>query len=76
MKTVDANIPFNTKPNVAIACGTYYTLTLIVDGRIFSFGRNNAYQLGDGTTTSRLAPIVVDLFNGFKDCFSNFWCYL
>ena len=46
---------------VAISCGAAlgHSLALKRDGSVWSWGRNNAGQLGDGTTVSRLAPVAV-----------------
>jgi len=40
----------------AVACGAAHTSLLTEDGRIVSFGANNAGQLGDGTRLSRSSP--------------------
>jgi alpha-tubulin suppressor-like RCC1 family protein len=48
----------------AIACSGNHSLALLADGTVRSWGANNAGQLGDGTTTSRNAPVTVaGLFN-------------
>lgn len=46
---------------VAIACGAGpgHGLALRRDGSLRAWGYNNAGQLGDGTTTARLAPVAV-----------------
>jgi alpha-tubulin suppressor-like RCC1 family protein len=38
---------------VSISCGNGHTMVLMSDGTIYGCGRNNAGQLGDGTTTQR-----------------------
>ena len=51
---------------VAIACGSTqlsHGLALLADGSVRAWGRNGAGQLGDGTTTSRLAPVTVGGLN-------------
>ncbi|HEX7483548.1 MAG TPA: hypothetical protein VF281_00190 [Candidatus Saccharimonadales bacterium] len=43
---------------VALANGDEYTAFILGDdGRVYSMGRNNQGQLGDGTTTNRNAPV-------------------
>jgi len=44
---------------VAIAGGGYHSITLRVDGIVWTFGANWAGQLGDGTTTDKLTPVQV-----------------
>lgn len=44
----------------AIAAGNDHTLALGTDGRVWSWGKNDKGQLGDGSTTSRAAPTVVN----------------
>jgi len=46
---------------VAISCGALlgHSLAVRSDGSVWAWGHNNAGQLGDGTTTSRLAPVPV-----------------
>ncbi|MEI6217342.1 MAG: hypothetical protein WCP86_00430, partial [bacterium] len=46
---------------VAIAAGTLHGLAVDEDGTIYAWGRNNGNQLGDGTTTDRHTPVVVNL---------------
>lgn len=43
----------------AIAVGGYFNLALAGDGTVYSWGRNDAGQLGDGTLISRLTPKFV-----------------
>jgi alpha-tubulin suppressor-like RCC1 family protein len=43
----------------AVAAGEYHTLVLKADQTVWSFGRNNSAQLGDGTTITRNAPTQV-----------------
>jgi YD repeat-containing protein len=44
---------------VAIAAGAYHSLALKADGTVWSWGDNEQGELGDGTTTSRAAPVQV-----------------
>lgn len=46
----------------ALANGDEYTMFILGDnGRVYSMGRNNNGQLGDGTTTDRSTPVEVKL---------------
>ena len=44
---------------VAVAAGYYHSVALTSDGTLWAWGRNIFGQLGDGTTTQRLAPVQV-----------------
>ena len=47
---------------VALSNGDEYTMFVLGDnGRVYSMGRNNNGQLGDGTTTDRSTPVEVKL---------------
>lgn len=43
----------------AISAGMKHSLALAKDGTVYSWGENRYGQLGDGTTTNRLTPVVV-----------------
>lgn len=43
----------------AVSAGSGFTLALSSDGKIYSWGRNDKGQLGDGTTQDRLTPVEV-----------------
>ena len=45
---------------VAIAAGNVHTLALTSDGLVAAWGANGSGQLGDGTTTPRNAPVLVN----------------
>ena len=47
------------KKVVAISAGEYHSLALCADGTLVAWGYNNNGQLGDATTTTRLAPVAV-----------------
>ena len=50
---------------VDIAAGGYHSLALGSNGTVWAWGQNSAFQLGDGTKTNRLIPVVVfGLTNG------------
>eukprot|EP00698_Gefionella_okellyi_P000414 TRINITY_DN10373_c0_g1_i1.p1 TRINITY_DN10373_c0_g1~~TRINITY_DN10373_c0_g1_i1.p1 ORF type:complete len:773 (+),score=145.90 TRINITY_DN10373_c0_g1_i1:2487-4805(+) len=42
-----------------IACGSYHTLMLLTDGRVYAFGSNKCGQLGGGTET--ITAVVPDI---------------
>jgi alpha-tubulin suppressor-like RCC1 family protein len=43
----------------ALATSTNATLALLGDGTVIGVGNNSSGQLGDGTTTDRLSPVIV-----------------
>src|SRR5882724_8026756 len=43
-----------------VAAGLFYSLFLKSDGTLWAVGQNAYGQLGDGTTTERLAPVQID----------------
>ncbi|WP_341283107.1 fibronectin type III domain-containing protein [Paenibacillus sp. FSL H8-0537] len=49
---------------VEVAVGGAFSLVLKSDGTVWGWGRNTQGQLGDGTTTDRVAPVKV---NGLTD---------
>jgi alpha-tubulin suppressor-like RCC1 family protein len=49
---------------VGIASGNYHSLALKADGTVWSWGYNWSGQLGDGSTTMRLAPVQVQGLTG------------
>ncbi|MFH1980584.1 MAG: CARDB domain-containing protein, partial [Pseudomonadota bacterium] len=49
-------LPATSEPP-AIAAGAYHSIGLNSDGTVWSWGRNEAGQLGDGTTTPRTSPV-------------------
>ncbi|MGJ5818391.1 hypothetical protein [Paludibaculum fermentans] len=48
----------------AIAGGYYHSLRLAPDGRVWAAGQNSSGQLGDGTYTNRIAPVLVSGLTG------------
>src|SRR5208337_1743565 len=52
------------KTVVAIAAGWYHSLALCSDGTVAAWGQNELGQLGDNTTTQRLAPVAVNTAPG------------
>jgi alpha-tubulin suppressor-like RCC1 family protein len=56
---VDTSGVLNGKTIVQISAGTNTSFALDSDGKVYSWGRNNYGQLGDGTTTQRNSPVAV-----------------
>ncbi|MDI1460815.1 cell wall anchor protein [Catellatospora sp. KI3] len=50
----------------AIAAGFDFSLAVLADGSVRSWGNNDSGQLGDGTTTERLTPVTVTGLTGRK----------
>lgn len=48
------------KQVVAVAAGSFQSFALCADGTVAAWGRNDAGELGDGTTTSTSLPVAVD----------------
>jgi alpha-tubulin suppressor-like RCC1 family protein len=44
-----------------MAAGGYHTLAMDEAGRVWAWGRNSSYQLGDGTDEDKALPVPVDL---------------
>ncbi len=57
-RTQHAPLPIMTDVQ-SMAAGWYHSLILKTDGTVWACGINDFFQLGDGTTTSRLQPICV-----------------
>jgi filamentous hemagglutinin family protein len=49
---------------ISIAAGDYYSLALLSDTTVKSWGSNFSGELGDGTTTDRLNPVSVSNLSG------------
>jgi len=47
-----------------IQCGYYHVLVLLTDGSVVTWGYNDYYQLGDGTTTATKTPKLVTFPGG------------
>jgi len=44
----------------SVACGAYHTMVIATDGTLHGFGYNGNGQLGDGTTTNRTSPVLIN----------------
>jgi alpha-tubulin suppressor-like RCC1 family protein len=49
---------------IAVSAGANFNLALCADGTLAAWGSNDYSQLGDGTNTSRMVPVAVDLTAG------------
>jgi alpha-tubulin suppressor-like RCC1 family protein len=62
--TASANLPAhvaNLPPDiVAIGAGTAHSLALDADGNVWGWGRNDTFQLNDGTSLNRGQPVMVN----------------
>jgi alpha-tubulin suppressor-like RCC1 family protein/phosphodiesterase/alkaline phosphatase D-like protein len=56
---VDATGVLRDRTVVAFSAGEGHCQALCADGSLVAWGYNNASQLGDGTTTNRQAPVLV-----------------
>jgi len=56
---ISDGIRFGGKKIVAIEAGYYYSIAIDEDGNVWTWGRNNYYQLGDGTTSTRNTPTLI-----------------
>ncbi len=66
-KQPTAGVPEPAFPlhHAAIAAGAYHSVSLAADGTVWTWGRNNQGQLGDGTTEGSSYPVPV---SGLTDC--------
>lgn len=61
---VDAGVI--TPPFVEVAAGVDHTCARTADGEVWCWGGNGDGQLGDGTTTRRLRPVMVPALTGVE----------
>jgi alpha-tubulin suppressor-like RCC1 family protein len=58
--------PAAPAPVEAVAAGGTHTVALKSNGMVWSWGRNEKGQLGEGTTTRRLSPVQVNGLTGIS----------
>src|ERR1041385_6945783 len=51
---------------IDVAAGQGFSMALLSDGTVRAWGYNGFGQLGDGTTTNRPSPVVVNGLTGVK----------
>jgi alpha-tubulin suppressor-like RCC1 family protein len=61
-----------SKPIMRIACGSHHSLLLSKSGDIYSFGRNDCFQLGLNNKLDRYSAVRIDNSNKFIDIASHF----
>ena len=59
-RTSPVEIALRSIVAVAVGSGRDYGMAAESDGTVWAWGRNDSAQLGDGTTTQRNSPVVVD----------------
>lgn len=55
---VDMSGVLNGKTVRSVSAGLDHTLVLASDNRVYGWGRNSSYQLGNGSTTNALTPVA------------------
>jgi hypothetical protein len=64
IRTISGNtVPFPITHVIGIAAGTRHTCTVQAQGIVRCWGDNSTGQLGDGTTTDRARPAIVQSFS-------------
>jgi alpha-tubulin suppressor-like RCC1 family protein len=57
---------FGGEKIVSVSLGGYHSSAITETGKLYTWGYNNNGELGDGTTTSRTTPTLIDSFGGEK----------
>jgi len=57
---------FNGEKVVAVSLGYYHSSAITETGKLYTWGHNGYGQVGDGTTTQRNTPTLIDSFGGEK----------
>ena len=52
---------------VAVTAGAHHSCAVTASGRLYCWGRNEEGQLGDGTTTERHVPTLVEGLSGVRE---------
>jgi alpha-tubulin suppressor-like RCC1 family protein len=64
---------FGGEKIVSVSLGTYHTSAITETGKLYTWGYNYYGQLGDGTTTQRNTPTLIDAFGGEKIVAVSLW---
>lgn len=73
-REVPASMPYISQAKlVAISTCYRHNMTLLSDGSLRAWGYNGYGQLGDGTTTDRLSPVIVDILDPVHAVATGFW---
>lgn len=60
----------------SVKCGSSYTIALKTDGTLWTWGRNNTGQLGNGTTINKLEPTLMGTDSDWESMDPGyFFCY-
>jgi len=54
-----SGLPSVPVPAVPISAGNFHSMAVTEDGRLWAWGSNSHGQLGDGTDTNRLYPVMI-----------------
>src|SRR5665647_1752464 len=52
-------LPHNDEAVISIAAGSYHTVAVTVDGKLYAWGNNRRGRLGTGTTQNELHPVHI-----------------
>jgi alpha-tubulin suppressor-like RCC1 family protein len=64
VKREDAGGPVNLTGIISIGSGTYHSGAVDSNGKLYMWGRNSNYEIGDGTTTHRLVAKEITALSG------------
>lgn len=61
----------NESKVVSVSASNYHTLFLKDDGTVWSVGKNDSGQLGDGSTISKVTPIKISNLNHIRSIYAS-----